>query len=159
MNRTKWSNVVDDLNHNTAIKTTKGTAMQIRRYQEADHDDVWTLHVLGLQHVCAYAGHGPWDDDLHHIEQVYLNNRGEFLIGVLDSRIIAMGALRKTTEERAEIKRMRVHPDFQGRGFGQLILNALETRALELGYITLHLDTSTVQVVAQHLYRKNGYKE
>ncbi len=125
--------------------------MQIRRYQEADHADVWTLHVLGLQHVGAYAGNGPWDDDLHHIEQVYLNNRGEFLVGVLDDRIIAMGALRKTKGERAEIKRMRAHPDFQGRGFGQLILNALEARAFELGYTTLHLDTSTVQVAAQNL--------
>ena len=133
--------------------------MHIRRYQEADHDDVWTLHILGLQSVGAYVENGPWDEDLHHIDQVYLNNRGEFLVGVLDDRIIAMGALRKTTEERAEIKRMRVHPDFQRRGYGQLILSALEARALELGYTILHLDTTTVQVAAQHLYRKNGFKE
>jgi ribosomal protein S18 acetylase RimI-like enzyme len=133
--------------------------LEIRRYHPSDHDDVWNLHVLGLQHVGAYLGNGPWDNDLHNIEQVYLNNRGEFLVGIYDGRIIAMGAFRKTTNELAEIKRMRVHPDFQGRGFGQIILDELQTRALAMGYTKLHLDTSVVQVAAQKLYMKNGFKE
>ncbi len=70
-----------------------------------------------------------------------------------------MGGFRKTTDTLAEIKRMRVHPDFQGLGFGQLILEALEARAAALGYTTLFLDTSLRQVAAQHLYRKNGFYE
>jgi ribosomal protein S18 acetylase RimI-like enzyme len=133
--------------------------MEIRRYQQADHDEVWMLHKTALQDVGADLGSGPWDDDLQHIEQVYLKNRGEFLVGVCEDRIVAMGALRRTTNERAEIKRMRVHPDFQRRGFGQMILEALETQAAVLGYAVLHLDTSTVQIAAQHLYRKNAYKQ
>ena len=133
--------------------------LEIRRYIDTDHDDVWDLHILGLQTVGAYLGSGPWDDDLHNIENVYLNNRGEFLVGTYEGRLIAMGALRKTTDELAEIKRMRVHPDVQGRGYGQRILDELEARAVALGYTTLHLDTSIVQIAAQHLYRKNGFKE
>ena len=133
--------------------------LEIRRYQPADHDEVWKLHVLGLQHVGAYLGAGPWDDDLHHIEDIYLRDRGEFLIGTIDERMMAMGAFRSRSDERAEIKRMRVHPDFQGRGYGQVILEELEKRAAALGYTTLYLDTSTVQVAAQKLYRKNGYRE
>jgi ribosomal protein S18 acetylase RimI-like enzyme len=133
--------------------------LEIRRYESSDHDDVWNLHVLGLQHVGAYLGNGPWDNDLHTIEQVYLHNRGEFLVGIYEGHIVAMGAFRKTTDELAEIKRMRVHPDFQGRGFGQQILDELEARALAMGYTKLHLDTSVVQVAAQKLYMKNGFKE
>ena len=68
-----------------------------------------------------------------------------------------MGAFRRTSPERAEIKRMRVHPDYQGRGIGQIILSELEARAI--GYTTLHLDTSVVQVPAQKLYEKNGFLE
>ena len=133
--------------------------LEARQYREADHDEVWALHVLGLQQAGAYAGDGPWDDDLHQIEQVYLNNRGEFLVGTCADRIVAMGAFKRTNDECAEIKRMRVHPDFQRRGFGQIILQELEARAKALGYAVLHLDTSTVQVAAQHLYRKNGFRE
>src|SRR5262249_7004930 len=133
--------------------------MAIRGYQQADHDAVGALHKLALQDTGADLGDGPWDDDLSQIEHVYLNHQGEFLVGVFDGRIVAMGALRRTTAERAEIMRMRVHPDFQRRGFGQMILEALEARALALGYIVLHLDTLTVRVAAQHLYRKNGFKQ
>ncbi|HEV2580263.1 MAG TPA: alpha/beta fold hydrolase [Ktedonobacteraceae bacterium] len=138
---------------------TRGAELEIRRYQAADYDDVWRLHELALQEVGAFLGHGYWDDDLHHIEEVYLQNRGEFFVGLLDGRIVAMGALRKTSLERAEIKRMRTHPSVQGRGYGQLILDELERRAAALGYTTLHLDTSVVQLVAQKFYTKNGYKE
>ena len=133
--------------------------LEIRRYESSDYDEVWNLHVSGLQNVGAYLGNGPWDDDLYNIEDAYLYNRSEFLIGIYEGRIVAMGAFRKTSEELAEIKRMRVHSDFQDRGFGQIILDELETRALALGYTKLHLDTSVVQIAAQKLYMKNGFKE
>jgi GNAT superfamily N-acetyltransferase len=54
---------------------------------------------------------------------------------------------------------MRVVPAFQGRGYGQLILNELEARARALGYRILHLDTSILQLPAQKLYMKNGFQE
>ena len=131
----------------------------LRRYQPSDMEAVQYLHVYAIQQTGAYLGRGPWDDDMYNIEMVYLDNYGEFLIGELDGTFVAMGALRRTSAERAEIKRMRVHPDYQGRGFGQLILNELIARALVIGYKTLHLDTSILQVAAQKLYEKNGFCE
>ncbi len=131
----------------------------LRRYTPADREAVEHLHVYVIQQAGAYLGRGPWDDDMYAIEETYLNNQGEFLIGEWDGVFVAMGALRRTSPERAEIKRMRVHPDYQGRGIGQIILSELESRARTLGYKTLHLDTSVVQFAAQKLYEKNGYRE
>ena len=133
--------------------------MEMRPYRPSDRDEVWALHKIALQGTGADLGDGPWDDDLAQIEQVYLDQRGEFLVGVVDGRIVAMGALKRTTAERAEITRMRVHPDFQRRGFGRTILKALEARAVELGYTELHLHTTTLQGAAQQLYRKNGFEQ
>ena len=133
------------------------TMFRVRRYLPADHDAVWELHNLALNQVGAHAGNGPWDDDLHHIEEDYLRNNGEFLVGVLDDRIVAMGALKYVDRERAKIMRMRVHPDHQRKGHGRAILQALEQRALEFGYRTLFLDTTTVQKGAQAFYTQNGY--
>ena len=107
----------------------------------------------------AHAGEGPWDNDLRRIEEVYLQAGGEFLVGVLEERLVAMGALERTSAVRARVTRMRVHPDCQRRGFGQAMLSALEKRAAELGCARLQLDTTVRQVAAQRLYGKNGYRE
>ncbi len=131
----------------------------LRRYEPADREAVEYMHVHVIQQTGAYLGRGPWDDDVYAIEEVYLKNRGEFLIGECDGLFVAMGALKRTSPERAEIKRMRVHPDYQGRGYGQLILDELEARARALGYQILHLDTSILQIPAQRLYEKNGFCE
>ncbi len=136
--------------------------LRLRRYEPADFDQVYALHVLALAQVGAYLGKGPWDDDLRRIDEVYLRDRGEFLVGDDPhdpARLVAMGALRRTSETRAEIKRMRVRLDYQGRGYGRQMLSALEARARALGYTTLHLDTSTAQEAAHRLYERAGYQE
>jgi GNAT superfamily N-acetyltransferase len=137
----------------------QSATLLIRGYEPDDHDAVWELHNVALWKVGAHAGNGPWDDDLHRIEDAYLNNGGEFLVGLLDGTIVAMGAIRRVSGEKAEVKRMRVHPDYQRRGLGQQILTALEARARELGFSTLVLDTAVVQTAAQQLYLKNGFRE
>jgi ribosomal protein S18 acetylase RimI-like enzyme len=131
----------------------------LRRYTPADREAVEYLHVHAIQQAGAYLGRGPWDDDVYAIEETYHNNQGEFLIGEWDGIFVAMGAFHRTSPERAEIKRMRVHPNYQGRGFGQIILSELEVRARTMDYKILHLDTSVVQVAARKLYEKNGFCE
>src|SRR5262245_28376406 len=131
--------------------------LTIRRYQPEDRTTVIELHRVALQQVGGYCENPTVDADLDHIEEVYIQDCGEFLVGECEGRLIAMGALRRTTKSRAEIKRMRVHPDFQRLGFGQKMLNALEERADRLGYTELHLDTTVQQTAAQRLYEKNEY--
>jgi GNAT superfamily N-acetyltransferase len=130
---------------------------EIRRYRPSDHDAVWALHNLALNQVNAHGGNGPWDDDLHQVEHVYLLDGGEFLVGTAAGQVVAMGALKRIDGRCAEVKRMRVHPGWQRRGLGSAILRALEARARELGYAVLRLDTTTRQPAAQAFYARSGY--
>ena len=132
--------------------------IEIRQYQAGDHDVVWELHNVALELLDAHAGNGPWDDDLHDVENVYLKTGGEFYVGVLAGEVVAMGALKRESGDQAEVKRMRVHPNHQRKGYGQAILTALEDRAKELGVKTLTLDTAKIQVAARGLYEKNGFQ-
>ena len=134
-------------------------SLEIRRYEPGDGEAVWRLHNEALAGVGAHLGNGPWDDDLHEIWAVYLEAGGEFLVGVLDGRVVAMGALRRVSTTEAEVKRMRVEPGLQGRGYGQVLLDVLHRRAVELGYSTLSLDTTLHQKAARRLYEANGYRE
>lgn len=129
----------------------------IRRYQPHDLEEVWTLHNTALEDAGFNAGNGPWDDDLRHVEASYLQPGGEFLVGTLDKLIVAMGAFKPIDGAKAELKRMRVHPRFQRKGFGQAILEALESLAAKAGYTSLHLDTPEGHLAAQRFYLKNGY--
>ncbi len=133
-------------------------SLLIRSYRDDDTAQVKELHVLALKAAFGYFEHGHWDEDLDHIPEIYFN-KGEFLVGELDGKIIAMGALKKISDEIGEIKRMRVHPDFQRKGLGQQMYDTLEKKARELGYKTLHLDTTVNQTPAQRFYLKNGYTE
>ncbi|MBN2448769.1 MAG: GNAT family N-acetyltransferase [Lentisphaeria bacterium] len=130
----------------------------IRGYEHADHDAVWDLHNRALHAVGAHPGNGPWDEDLHRVEAIYLQDGGEFLVGTLEGRVVAMGALRRRSPTHAEVVRMRVDPSLQRRGFGQAILAEIESRARLRGYRVLRLETTVRQTAAQALYEKNGYR-
>ena len=133
--------------------------MHIRRYEPGDKRAVRRLHDDALNEVGAHLGTGPWDEDLDEIEGVYLESGGEFLVGILEGEVVAMGAIKRVSPDVAEVKRMRVRPALQGHGYGQAMLDALHRRAAGLGYSTLHLDTTVQQRAARRLYLKNGYRE
>ena len=134
--------------------------LYIRRYSPNDREVVWRLHDVALRDAGIHLGDdGPWYDDLGEVPEVYLRGGGEFFVGVLGGEIVAMGGVKKTDENRAEIKYMRVDPGLKRRGLGQTILAALEQSATELGYETLHLDTAARQKAARRLYEANGYRE
>jgi GNAT superfamily N-acetyltransferase len=135
------------------------TEVEIRRFVASDASEAWELHKVGLRQYGIDRGDGPWDDDLRDIMSTYLATRGEFLVAVNSDRLVGMGGLRQVDAAIAEIKRMRVRPDFQRRGIGTAILQRLVDRARELGYRSLILDTTALQVPAQKLYLKNGFVE
>lgn len=134
--------------------------MHIRRYEPADQAAVAELHRVALQDIGVDPGPGPWDDDVATADAViatYLVPRGEFLVGLVDDEIVAMGALKPVDDETVELKRMRVLPAAQRRGHGTAVLARLEALAVELGYRTIVLDTTTMQTAAIAMYRGRGY--
>ncbi len=132
---------------------------ELRSFCDNDADAVWQLHDAALEEAGAHGGRGPWEDDLRDIRGTYLDSGGDFLVGLLDDELVAMGGLLLRSADEAEIKRMRVHPDFQRRGLGRLLLERLEERAQALGARVIHLDTTDQQTSARRLYESAGYRE
>jgi hypothetical protein len=96
--------------------------LKIRRYQAEDNKTVKELHYAGISQMVELIPPEerlmpPPDDehfidsDLDDIEGAYINNRGDFLVGLEDSEIMAIGAIRKATETSGELKRLRVRQD------------------------------------------------
>jgi GNAT superfamily N-acetyltransferase len=144
--------------HNPPVWTF--SALRIRRYTPDDNATVFALHQECLAQVGLRQGDGVYyDDDFAHVEDTYLRSGGEFLVGEVAGEITAIGGLRRVDDMAAEMVRLRVRPDQQGRGYGAAIVTVLEERAVELGYRVLHADTTVKQPVAIELYRSSGWQE
>ncbi|MEU4548444.1 GNAT family N-acetyltransferase [Nonomuraea dietziae] len=135
-------------------------SLRIRRYRWSDLDGIYALHQICLAQVGIVPGDGVYyDDDFPRIHQMYLGSGGEFLVGEAESRLAAMGGLRPIDGHTVEVCRLRVHPDFQRRGFGARMLQALEGRAAMLGFTKLRGDTTINQGAALALYERQGWRE
>lgn len=134
--------------------------LSIRQFRDEDKDAVWALHVGAMSALGVNTKKKSRHADFDSITETYLKNGGDFLVGEVDGKIVAMGGLKKAEIEGiGEIVRMRVDPDTQHLGYGRQILEKLETRALQLGYHTLTLSTSSLQIAALAFYPKMGYIE
>jgi ribosomal protein S18 acetylase RimI-like enzyme len=133
--------------------------LTIRKYRQTDHERVMNLHIEGLRQHNASIGDPSMDKDMQNISSTYIENDGDFLVGMLGNMIVCMGAYRKRDYKTAEVKRIRVDSAYQRRGYGQDILVSLEKSARQKGYGRIILDTTTHQEPAILLFKKNGYQE
>lgn len=76
-----------------------------------------------------------------------------------DGTAVGIGGVRLLDPATAEIKRMYLRSSMRGRGAGWALLNALETKAIELGASRGVLDTNATLTSALALYRAAGWHE
>jgi GNAT superfamily N-acetyltransferase len=72
---------------------------------------------------------------------------------------VALGGLRSLDGEIGEIKHVYVVAEARRRGIASRLLDELEARARERGYVALRLDTGARQHEAVELYRSRGFHE
>ena len=78
-----------------------------------------------------------------------------------DERLAACGALKQLTAAHGELKSMRAHPDFRGRGAGRAVLEHLLGEARARGYARVSLETGRPAhfASARRLYEAGGFAE
>jgi GNAT superfamily N-acetyltransferase len=84
---------------------------------------------------------------------------GDFLVVYEGTRPVGCGGLKRLDDRTCEVKRMYVLPSHRGHGLSGQLLEALEARAIELGFTRSRLDTGLRQAAAKHLYERSGYVE
>jgi GNAT superfamily N-acetyltransferase len=126
-----------------------------------EHPDVATLEAAAQRFYVQIYG-GP--DDTPYAKADFSPPHGEFFVGYLNGEAVAMGGWRfrtpgvpRVARRPAEIRRMFVRESLRGRGFGRLVLAALEASAAAAGADWLLLETGQPQVAAIGLYRSSGY--
>ena len=138
---------------------TKVGGLTVRPYRPEDLDELLALNAYGLSAAGIrmdedyYAG-----EDIDDLQQTYSETAGGcMLVGDTEGKIVAMGGIRRLDKTTAELLRMRVYPEYQGRGYGRVILSLLEREARRLGYRRVQLITGENQHRAVDLYSRHGY--
>lgn len=75
-----------------------------------------------------------------------------------DNKLIGGGAIRRYNNEDIELKRIFVHPEYQGRGIGTKLVSLLVEWAMELGYKRIILETGELLAESYAVYKKLGFK-
>lgn len=144
--------------------------LKIRRYQPKDINAVKELYSAGNKQMGEMMTEAERKEmlsltaaslgtDLDDIKGVYINNGGDFLVGLEGKEIVVIGAIRKYTDTCGELKRLRVRRDRQRKGYGETMFRRLIERGKELGYRELILDTLAANTAAQKLFKKCGFTE
>ena len=76
---------------------------------------------------------------------------------VRGERAVAVGGVRRLSDDVGEIKRMYVVPDARSHGVGRALLTALEEACRELGYDRVRLDAGPAQTHSKSLFERTGY--
>ena len=84
---------------------------------------------------------------------------GAFLIAWSDDLPIACVSLRPFEPGVAEVKRLWVDAAARGQGLGRRMMRSIESRARDMGFVHLKLNSNTILTAAITLYRSDGWLE
>jgi putative acetyltransferase len=115
-------------------------------------------HASDRPIIDSYFDPGAYEAELQSLPGPYGYPKGALLVAESDGRIVGCVALKPLGKGTCEMKRLFVDPAGHGRGFGDALARAIVERAKALGYSKMMLDTGPLQVEAQTLYRKLGFR-
>ncbi|MCX7922726.1 MAG: GNAT family N-acetyltransferase [Clostridia bacterium] len=105
-----------------------------------------------------YEPHGK-HVQLRNIDEVFVRDGGSFWILLDGTKVVGTGALKVLDKENGigEVRCMFVLPDYQGNGYGKLLLTRVVVSAREKGIKVLRLSAKKEAERAIGLYRKMGF--
>ncbi|MEX0321169.1 MAG: GNAT family N-acetyltransferase [Puniceicoccaceae bacterium] len=132
----------------------------IRKATNKDIPEVTKLVYSILREYGLKPDPSGTDVDLKDIEKNYPLNGGSFdvLLDVSGNIVGSVGVF-KVSEEVCELRKMYLDPSQRGQGKGVVLLEHGLSRARDLGFSRVTLETAGVLKEAISLYMKYGFKE
>ncbi len=134
-----------------------GDGLAIVTFDPALRDHFRRLNIAWLER---YFKVEPIDEQvLGHPEEEILAPGGEILFALLDGQVVGTVGLKVEDDASFELTKMAVDERWQGKGYGQCLLETAVELARRRGMSRVVLYTQTALKPAISLYRKNGFAE
>jgi putative acetyltransferase len=100
------------------------------------------------------------DSDLSNIQLSYIDKGGSFDVLVDENdNIQGTVGLYRINETTCEIRKMYLSSSLRGQGLGKKLLTHALSKAKELGYTRVELETASVLKEAIGLYKRYGFRQ
>jgi GNAT superfamily N-acetyltransferase len=100
-----------------------------------------------------------FDRELATLPGDYAPPSGCLLLALEDGNAAGGVGLRRIDDERCEMKRLCVRPEYRGEGLGRVLAEKVVAEARIVGYRSMYLDTLPVMKEAQALYQSLGFSD
>lgn len=130
----------------------------LRRFESDDAEAVEQLHEERSWDVSHPEPEQEIYADIVDIQGSYLDVDGEFLVGFANDTLVATGGYEPLDDETVVLKRLRVDPAYQRNGYGEALLEELESRAQAAGYEEMIIDETGMNTTAQAFLENHGYE-
>ena len=133
--------------------------LRVRSATNKDRERVVEIVFGVLEEFGLQADPGTTDADLQDIEGNYIERGGFFeVIEDGDNNILGSFGIFPIDDETCELRKMYFIPSARGMGLGKYVLQRTITRATELGFKKIVLETSSKLIAANRLYIQFGFK-
>jgi putative acetyltransferase len=100
------------------------------------------------------------DTDIKNIEQAYFERGGTFyVLEEKDGSIIGAYGLYQIDKATCELRKMYLHRSYRGKGLGKLLLEDALSKAKQISFKRMTLETASVLTEAISLYKSYGFTE
>jgi len=133
--------------------------LNIREAKQSDSESIKNVVFEVLKEYGLDPDPGTTDKDLDAIDKLYGENGGYF--GVIEdlNKVVATVGIFKVSETTCELRKMYALPNQRGKGLGRKLMEFSITKAKELGFERIILETASPLVEAISLYKKYGFIE
>lgn len=100
-----------------------------------------------------------YDDEIEHLEDKYGMPWGRLYLVFYENQVAGCIALRKIDDEKCEMKRLYVRPEFRNKGIARMLTEKIVSDAKEIGYSSMLLDTLPFLQTALKMYKQMGFYE
>jgi putative acetyltransferase len=133
--------------------------MNLRPATNADSESIKSVVFSVLKEYGLKPDSNSTDKDLDSIEESYFLSNGFFGVVEIENSIVATVGLHQVDATTCELRKMYSLPSQRGKGLGKSIIEFALSKAKELGYKRVILETASPLKEAIGLYKKYGFKE
>jgi len=132
------------------------------RIVEAREQDMPTVRELFLEYqkllgVCSCFH--DFEQELATLPGVYAPVRGAIYLAFENDEVVGCVGMCPRQENEAELKRLYVQQMHQGHGIGKQLFQKVMSKAKEIGYSSMVLETLPNMITAKSLYLAYGFEK